>query len=46
MDAAERSVHEVVRRDYRSSEKGGKEWYYALGLSTWSGIGTVGWELA
>ena len=29
MDAAERSAHDAVRRDHRSHENGGKEWYYA-----------------
>ena len=28
MDAAERLAHDTVRRDHRSNEKGGKEWYY------------------
>ena len=29
MDAAEQSAHDAVRRDHRTHENGGREWYFA-----------------
>jgi hypothetical protein len=36
MDAAEQSAHDAVRRDHRTHENGGKEWYSALSLFDFS----------